>query len=84
MKFFQFIKITLLILLLSSNLMLGQKRAGRMTDAKIDKCVEVNQTEKIPMIKLSVLPANVKSGLDPDCSARNSTYLGSFFQFAAF
>jgi hypothetical protein len=89
MKFYQFIKTFLLIMVLSSNLMLGQKRSGPAKEARIDKCsdkVTVIQTDKNQGMELRVLqiPPNFALTLGRECLSLDSPDLGAFFQFTAF
>lgn len=89
MKFYQIIKVTLLILLLSSNLMLGQKRNMQTKEVRIKQCFEnpaENKTEQNEVVELRLLqtPPNFRVTLPKDCSALDSPDLGSFFQFTAF
>ena len=89
MKIYQFIKTLLLILVLSSNLMLGQKRTLATKEVRIDKCsdqVAINQTGKKQAMELRVLqiPPNFALTLGRECSSLDSPDLGAFFQFTAF
>lgn len=83
MKIYQFIKVTLLIFVLSSNLMLGQKN-----DAPIikNKCF-TKQKETAVDLQILQLQPNIAQTIIENCRdfpPADSLETGAFFRFAAF
>lgn len=96
MRFYQFIKVALLIFVFSSNIMLGQKNVGisAIDEIKREKCLindvgNKKDNDEMADLRILQLQPNFIRPFSVDCSVTqnfqtDSASIGAFFQFIAF